>query len=174
MSSRKPTGLLSRPTHHSLPSSLSSATALHLGTPQEKLEPSLPTCLVRISLETKLRTVTHSPIDAGLVDPSQRAPNLQPTTKYLRLVLIGAFFSTLSQPYLGHLTLLRPYAPTSLRQRLAGLVMTTLLMPPFLVGVIGSWIGQDWKGQGVRVWEWSGHLERWTRSFTGSGYRNDA
>ena len=55
--------------------------------------------------------------------------------RYLRLVLIGSFFSTLSQPFLGHLVLLRNHDPTteSLSRRLLGTLYTILLLPPFLL-----------------------------------------
>lgn len=88
-----------------------------------------------------------------VVDPRYTAPNLMPTLRYalatvhsvvaanrltcsyLRLVLIGSFFSTLSQPFLGHLVLLRNHDPTteSFSRRLLSKFYTILLLPPFLL-----------------------------------------
>lgn len=68
---------------------------------------------------------------------------LQPSTRYLRLALLGSFFSMLSQPFLGHLTLLRPSSPSNPFFSLANfssLFYTTLLIPPFVVVYFPAWV----------------------------------
>ncbi|KDE05947.1 hypothetical protein MVLG_03633 [Microbotryum lychnidis-dioicae p1A1 Lamole] len=62
-----------------------------------------------------------------------RRPNLQPSNEYVRLVILGAFGSLLSQPYLGHLVLLRPYLPTAtIGKRIGRFVVNLIMIPPFL------------------------------------------
>lgn len=68
--------------------------------------------------------------------------DLRPTLRYLRLVILGSFFSMLSQPYLGHLMLLRPLDPPSRfsSAHLLSVFYTTLLVPPFVIFYLPSWL----------------------------------
>lgn len=98
--------------------------------------------------------------------------------RYLRLILLGAFFSTCSQPYLGHLTLLRPYSPSTLPKKLTSYLFTLLLVPSFLLvhlpsrllglrwGRLGTWARRAQEGV-------LGLLERGLRARVGSGYFNE-
>ncbi|SCV74084.1 BQ2448_6516 [Microbotryum intermedium] len=62
-----------------------------------------------------------------------RRPNLQPSNEYVRLVILGAFGSLLSQPYLGHLVLLRPYLPmATIGKRIGRFMINLVMIPPFL------------------------------------------
>ncbi|KAK4047601.1 hypothetical protein OIO90_006142 [Microbotryomycetes sp. JL221] len=58
-------------------------------------------------------------------------PRLQPTQRYLRAILIGSHLSSLSQPFLGHLSLLRHFKP-NFKKRLMSLIVTTIMLPRFL------------------------------------------
>lgn len=98
------------------------------------------------------------------------------------LVLRGAFFNTLSQPYLAHLTMLQPFDPSTSRLKsLARYFLTLSLVPSFVLFFLpaqilrwpawarfGTWLTGS---QGVTGARW---LERWVLSrFAGSGWRND-
>ncbi|KAK4047548.1 hypothetical protein OIV83_005335 [Microbotryomycetes sp. JL201] len=67
------------------------------------------------------------------MNDANQEPGMQPTLRYLRLVLIGAHFSSLSQPFLGHLSLIRPFKPDlTVRKRFASWIMTSVMLPRYL------------------------------------------
>ncbi|GAA5896306.1 uncharacterized protein JCM6883_006865 [Sporobolomyces salmoneus] len=112
--------------------------------------------------------------------PTER--HLQPTQQYLAMILRGAFFTgPLTRTYLSHLTLLRPYDPTSSRsKRLMRRLVQLILLPQFLIFWIPSKVIPGfglWNrvvGEKVcRGWGVLEGLERMYERWTGkSGWRN--
>ncbi|KAM0788079.1 hypothetical protein ACM66B_001249 [Microbotryomycetes sp. NB124-2] len=130
-------------------------------------------------------------IDAYLPVLSNRVsePGFQPTLRYLRLVLLGAHFSSLSQPFLGHLSLIRPFKPDLTRRKLvASWIITTLMLPRYLfVHLPLTCLSRlspraRWVDSGARVVSSLAErleasvirfVERVLRLAAGSGYRNE-
>lgn len=95
--------------------------------------------------------------------------------------MLGAFFNTLSQPYLGHLILLRPYDPKSLTKRIGRTLFSLLLLPSFLLfhlpGTFMNKMGiTAGRGLGASVaggvLSAAGTMERFARGLFGSGFSN--
>lgn len=114
----------------------------------------------------------------SIIAPERRRSGLQPTTRYLRLVLLGAFFSSphiLSQPYIGHLVLLRPYEPSSFIKKLTRYLFGLCLIPNFLLSTILNKVGLSRLSTVVRELSWWGSNvgESIVGRIGGSGFRND-
>lgn len=96
------------------------------------------------------------------------------SNRYHRLVVIGSFFNMLSQPFLAHLTYLRPYKPT-LSKRIVGHLLKISLIPSFLASLALKSVGlgtmADWLEVGA--WRASILIEKIFRPAVGSGYRNE-
>lgn len=96
------------------------------------------------------------------------------------MVLLGAFFSThiLSQPYIGHLVLLRPYEPKTMLKKLGSKLFTLSLLPSFFLHYLFS---SNKTRFGLRignfmreiVWRGNNFAELIFRPILGSGFRND-
>ncbi|GAA6031728.1 hypothetical protein JCM8097_001955 [Rhodosporidiobolus ruineniae] len=114
-----------------------------------------------------------------VAQPPSRPVGLQPSQKYHRLIMAGAFLNVLSQPYLAHLQSLQPFVPSTRLKSLAQSFFRLLLLPSFLVFYLPSrllsiplWgrLGAALFGKGstkLRL------LESAVRPVVGSGYLNE-
>ncbi|GAA5976903.1 hypothetical protein JCM10908_005670 [Rhodotorula pacifica] len=151
----------------------------------QELLPTVPTHCVSVRALRFANGDSSTPLGAIeeaqiLVGVAPHSPRLQPTREYFMLVLRGAFFNTLSQPYLAHLTNLQPFNPSLSRLKtLSRYLFTLSLLPSFLLfflpaqvlalpawGKLGNWL----MGSGLRKTRWA---ERWVSRWVGSGYRNE-
>ncbi|GAA5969882.1 hypothetical protein JCM11641_008073 [Rhodosporidiobolus odoratus] len=118
--------------------------------------------------------------DLFILNPGTRPAGLQPTLAQLSLIVRGAFLNALSRPYLAHLTLMRPYAPSTPSKLYTRTLIRLILLPSFLIFHLPStllglpmWarIGKVLSGDG---WGKMTVLERLFRGIVGSGWLNEA
>ncbi|MCJ1319397.1 hypothetical protein MMC15_004733 [Xylographa vitiligo] len=92
-----------------------------------------------------------SPRNSGSGLPRPAPPLAQPSPRYLALIRAGAAEHALPPDYAAYLARLRPYTPTSPRQRLGGFVFLAIWLP--LVGWLLA-LASRYAGEGGRSPPW--------------------